>query len=90
MTKTFLRIEREGRPAINTDGPSLLVKMIAPLGDINFWMLCHRATMDLQELSGIAFLLVDVWMYGFGFVFVQALDMSIPEIELNALRLLGE
>ncbi len=45
--------------------------------------------MDLNELGGIFILFVGVWMYGLGYVSVQALDKTIPEFELNALRLLG-
>ncbi len=46
--------------------------------------------MDLSEFGGIAVLVVMVWMYGFGTAFVQGLDKSIPEIELNAMRILGK
>ena len=47
-------------------------------------------TMDLHEVAGMLILCVEVWLYGFGYICVQELDKSLPDIQLNALRLSGE
>ena len=46
--------------------------------------------MDLNEVTGLFILFVEVWLYGLGYICVQALDKMLPEVELNAVRLLGE
>ncbi len=45
---------------------------------------------DKQLYIGIGAIFLASWLYGFGYLFVQALGDSIPDIELNALRLMGE
>ena len=45
--------------------------------------------MKSTELIGLGLIFLAMWFYCFGFSFVQALDCSIPDIELNGIRLLG-
>ena len=42
------------------------------------------------ELIGLCLILLTMCFYGFGYVFVQALDSAIPDIELNGIRLIGK
>ncbi len=46
--------------------------------------------MSTQILTGIGLTVTSAWLYGFGTVFVQALDQTIPVFELNTLRLTGK
>ena len=45
--------------------------------------------MEKAELVGLGVIFLTMWFYGFGYVFVQALDCSIPDIELTGIRLTG-
>ena len=49
----------------------------------------HNTAMSTQILTGIALTVTAACLYGFGTVFVQALDQTIPVFELNTLRLIG-
>ena len=43
-----------------------------------------------KKYFGIGAIILASWFYGFGYLFVQALGDSIPDIELNAFRLTGQ
>ncbi len=44
---------------------------------------------EKQAGFGICCVVLSSWLFGFGYIFVQALDNRIPELELNAIRLGG-